>query len=338
LNSFKINEIFCVSASGITTERDELTIQFDQTSLYHIKETIQSASSAEFRSKYNLQKDGRDWTLLTAKNDLMNNNPKIIEVLYRPFDKRFTFYTGKSKGFHSYPRSQVMNHIADKQNISMIIGRQGQAIGDGEWNIIHISNRCVDSNIFYRGRGTVFPIYIYQLNFEQQSNEQSPERTPNLNDPIDILDYMYAVLHSPTYREKYKEFLKIDFPRVPYPKDQDTFWQLVDLGSQMRQIHLLESPRIEKYITQYPIDGDNVVTKPKFQDSKVYINETQYFNFVPLMVWGFSIGGYQPAQKWLKDRKGKVLEFEDIQHYQKIIVALSETIRIMEEIDKISVE
>ena len=166
--------------------------------------------------------------------------------------------------------------------------------------------------------------------------------------PIDILDYIYAVLHSPTYREKYKEFLKIDFPRVPYPKDNDTFWQLVKLGGEIRQIHLLESPTVEKYITQYPEDGNNTVTKSKFISSppleglgvvgKVYINDTQYFDNVPQIAWEFFIGGYQPAQKWLKDRKERTLEFDDILHYQKIIVALSETDRLMNEINKIDIE
>jgi len=144
--------------------------------------------------------------------------------------------------------------------------------------------------------------------------------------------------HSPTYREKYKEFLKIDFPRVPYPKDTTTFWQLVKLGGEIRQIHLLESSTVEKYITQYPIDGNNVVGKPKYQDGKVYINDTQYFDNVPKIAWEFFIGGYQPAQKWLKDRKGRPLEFDDILHYQKIIVALTETDRIMNEINKINIE
>ncbi len=155
--------------------------------------------------------------------------------------------------------------------------------------------------------------------------------------PIDLLDYIYAVLHSPTYREKYKEFLKIDFPRVPYPKDSDTFWQLVKLGGEIRQIHLLESPAVENFITQYPIDGDNVVGKTRYQDGKVYINETQYFDNVPPIAWEFYIGGYQPAKKWLKDRKNRKLEFEDVQHYQKIIVALSETDRLMKAIDLIDI-
>ncbi len=175
--------------------------------------------------------------------------------------------------------------------------------------------------------------------------------------PIDILDYIYAVLHSPTYREKYKEFLKIDFPRVPYPKDVNTFWKLVQLGGEIRQIHLLESPEVNNYITQYPIDGDNVVGKIRFEENyeitvgnsilhidpiypmgRVYINDTQYFEKVPRVAWEFYIGGYQPAQKWLKDRKDRKLEFEDILHYQKIILALTETDRLMKEIDQIAVE
>jgi len=160
--------------------------------------------------------------------------------------------------------------------------------------------------------------------------------------PIDILDYIYAVLHSPAYREKYKEFLKIDFPRVPYPKNAETFWQLVALGGELRQIHLLESPVVEKFITGYPVGGNNVVDKAAYrggllsgESGDVFINSTQYFSNVPRQAWDFYIGGYQPAQKWLKDRKGRTLTFEDIQHYQRIVVALTETDRLMKEIDKV---
>ena len=177
------------------------------------------------------------------------------------------------------------------------------------------------------------------------------EKSTNKFAPIDILDYIYAVLHSPTYRDKYKEFLKIDFPRVPYPKDKKTFWKLVKIGSQIRQIHLLESPKVEKYITTYPIDGDNTVirklttaspgfelTNKKKDLGKVWINDEQYFDKVPQIAWEFYIGGYQPAQKWLKDRRSRDLSYEDIQHYQKIIVALTETDRLMKEVDKVGIE
>jgi len=219
-----------------------------------------------------------------------------------------------------------------------------------------------------------FPLYLYPDSTGQQNFAQGATRMPNLNmqivaqieaqlgltftlekatqpgtfAPIDVLDYIYAVLHSPTYREKYKEFLKIDFPRVPYPSDTTTFWQLVQLGGELRQIHLLESPSVAHYITQYPESGSNQVTAIQFRLTesydatgavgRVYINDTQYFANVPQLAWEFFIGGYQPAQKWLKDRKGRTLDYTYILHYQKIIVALTETHKRMQAIDAIAIE
>ena len=148
--------------------------------------------------------------------------------------------------------------------------------------------------------------------------------------PLDLLDYIYAVLHTPHYRETYKEFLKIDFPRVPYPCDVTEFWRLVDLGGELRQIHLLETKPTQ--LCMFPAIGTNIVTKPHFEENRVYINSDQYFENVPQTAWQFYIGGYQPAQKWLKDRSGRTLDYEDIGHYQKIIAALQETARIMEEL------
>jgi predicted helicase len=267
-----------------------------------------------------------------------------------------------------------MFNFLQGKNIGLALCKQFKT---GE-NYVHtfISNKIIESSYVSNRTSEItstFPLYLYPETKGQHTIGQTAERTPNLNTeivkqiaeklgltfvpeknkdtelvevaPIDILDYIYAVLHSPTYREKYKEFLKIDFPRVPYPKDKETFWQLVKLGGEIRQIHLLESPTVEKYITQYPEDGNNVVVKPRFDSAqrddnkgKVYINDTQYFNNVPQVAWEFYIGGYQPAQKWLKDRKDRKLEFDDILHYQKIIVALTETDRLMKEIDKIEIE
>lgn len=167
----------------------------------------------------------------------------------------------------------------------------------------------------------------------------TPEKeiTENTYAPIDLLDYIYAVLHSPSYLENYKEFLNVDFPKLPYPKNKKTFWSLVRLGKELRKIHLLEGSEVEQYITQYPIDGDNLVRELKYTDDKVYINDTQYFDSVPKVAWELYIGGYQPAQKWLKDRKNRILEFDEILHYQKIIKALARTSELMIEIDKIDI-
>lgn len=174
----------------------------------------------------------------------------------------------------------------------------------------------------------------------------SETKTRKSFSPLDVIDYVYAILHSREYRNTYKEFLKTDFPRIPYPRNKDFFLALVKLGGELRLIHLLESDIISKPITSYPVDGNNNISrtigKKDFEVTnkaeslgRVWINDEQYFEDVPILAWDFFIGGYQPAQKWLKDRKGRELSYEDIKHYQKIIVALTETNRIMKEIDQV---
>jgi len=149
--------------------------------------------------------------------------------------------------------------------------------------------------------------------------------------PEDIFDYIYAALYSPSYREKYKEFLKFDFPRIPIPT-QAEFDRLVPLGRELRELHLMRSPVMDDYQTTFPVPGDCTVEKIRYADGKVWINKTQYFGNVPELAWNFYIGGYQPAQKWLKDRKGRQLSDADLVHYQRIIKILLETDRIMKEI------
>ena len=161
------------------------------------------------------------------------------------------------------------------------------------------------------------------------------ENTEGTFAPIDILDYIYGVLHSNKYRTKYKEFLKIDFPRIPYPANKDYFFKIAKLGKELREIHLMESKQVTEYITSYSVSGDNEVIKPEYKDNKVYINRTQYFDNVPEVAWNFYIGGYQPAQKWLKDRKGKILSYDEILYYQKIVLALVKTDELMRRIDEI---
>ncbi len=369
---FSIVELFTLNNVGIVTARDNFTIKNSKEEIEKSLEEFLSTDDEKARIRFNLGKDALDWQIKLAREDLIKNYPLkgcFSMISYRPFDVRWTFYTGQSRGFHCRPRSEVMQNLL-RNNYGLLVGRQGQVVGDMIWNLVFMTKNITDFNLFYRGGGMVFPLYKYNLSkneidapFEQRISNLNIgivnqfTRTLNLTYiddddivcdlapgtagtlyPLDILDYIYAVLHSPTYREKYKEFLKIDFPRVPYPKDLETFWKLVELGGQIRQIHLLESPVVEKYNTQYPVDGTNEVEKLRYDGNRVYINESQYFSNVPEVAWNFYIGGYQPAQKWLKDRKGRKLEFEDIQHYQKIIMALTETDRLMKEIDKVEIE
>ncbi|MBP7509517.1 MAG: N-6 DNA methylase [Prolixibacteraceae bacterium] len=359
---FKVDNLFIQINAGLATEFDELAIKNSKREAEELLNDLGKNSALEILSKYQLnpKKIGK---IQNAVKDIANNKPKILPIDYRPFDFRFTIYTGVSNGIMGRPRDGIMKHML-LENLALLTCRQQTSFA---FQHVFISNKISERCSVSLQTGEVnyiFPIYLYPELNDQQTIGQPSERTPNLNSeivkqiadklgltfthekeifentfaPIDILDYIYAILHSPTYRKKYKEFLKIDFPRVPYPKDVETFWKLVKLGGELRQIHLLESPLVEKYITQYPEDGTNIVIKPAYKEGKVYINETQYFNNVPEVAWNFYIGGYQPAQKWLKDRKDRKLEFDDILHYQKIIVALTETDRIMKEIDKIEIE
>jgi predicted helicase len=357
---FRLDDLMSKYVSGFQTKRDKVTISFSEKEMIDIKNTFLNSESAEIRNQFQLPDDGRDWTIDWAKNDLTVNNPVLTKVMYRPFDERFTFYTGKSKGFVAYPRDEMFRYLNKSNNFSIITCRQ-QSTFDFQHVFISrlVSDMCNISSQT-KETGYIFPLYIYpdstdfladitrtpnfntqiisaiakdlQLNF-------TPEKTNIVSDfaPIDLLDYIYAVLHSPTYRETYKEFLKIDFPRVPYPKNVTQFWQLVGLGCELRQLHLLEGSVINQCITRYPQSGSNLVDKLQYEDGKVYINDTQYFEGVPQIAWEFYIGGYQPAQKWLKSRKGRTLGHEDISHYQKIIKAMVETDRLMQVIDKIDI-
>jgi predicted helicase len=367
-----ISELFNISSTGIQTSRDKLVIDFNKSKLLERIEEFSDSNKTddEIRNmffshkkagKYKLG-DTRGWKIETARKELnsMNLEDSITKLSYRPFDKRYLFY---SDTMVDWTRSSVMNHIKSKENLCLLIPRQ---LAENNFHHVliekNISEMCVISNKT-KEQNVVFPLYTYSNNNGQKELEPTAERTPNLNleiiskisenigltytneiikddtcfAPIHVMDYTYAVLHSPIFRETYKVFLKIDFPRIPYPKNKETFLKLVELGGELRLIHLLESPVVENYITQYPEDGDNIVEKPNYKDGFVFINTSQYFSNVPEVAWNFRIGGYQPAQKWLKDRKGQELNFEDILHYQKIIVALSETDRIMKKIDEIEI-
>lgn len=353
--------LFKVNVMGFQTHRDNFCIDENKINL---SKRLSDFSQTEFNEDNILKafgvKSSSDFDIKSAQIELSKANiqEEIIQCVYRPFENKFIYF---DRIVVDRPRKELVTNVKNKENLLLGIGRQGLAVGDIDWCLATVSKHPVDANVFRRGGVNLFPLYLYPEISSQEIIEQSTERQPNLNTtivnqiasiiglaftkekqktvntfaPIDVLDYIYAVLHSPNYRKKFKEFLKIDFPKIPYPKDKDTFLQLVKLGGEIRKLHLLESTAIENYITQYPIDGDNNVGKTKYENGKVYINETQYFDNVPQIAWEFFIGGYQPAQKWLKDRKDRKLEFDDILHYQKIIVALYETDRLMKEIDKI---
>jgi predicted helicase len=367
VKGFKIDELMAIGVAGIESIRDGITIHFSKDELDVVVNDFLYLDETVISKKYNTQ-DSRDWKISRAKDDVEKNYQNINvyqDINYRPFDVRKTFYSGKQNGFVCNGRFNVMKHLL-QPNIALIAKRGFYNYGSPLGFVTKkISDRRGWSSPGMQGAESIFPLYLYPDQTNQISIDDKRERTPNLNleiiskisesvklkydahkeieneesfGPLDLLDYIYAFLHNPSYREKYKEFLKIDFPRVPYPTDAIAFWKLVKLGGRLRQIHLLESEELENQKTQYPEPGSSDVDKPNFkleadEIGKVYINDTQYFSGVHQKAWEFYIGGYQPAQKWLKDRKGRALDYDDILHYQKIIAALTLTSEIMQQID-----
>lgn len=380
---FAVSELMPLNSAGIVTARDSFTIHFTKQQVQDTIAKFLNMEDEEARKYFELGKDVRDWQVGFAKKDLENfpHGGQYTQINYRPFDNRWTFYTGNSKGFYCYPRNEVMKHFLIDKNFGLIMPKQIPEVEATSYFItdkISGHKTCSAYNI-----NNIFPLYIYPEITDQENfdfDQLKNLRKPNLNSditqkiaenlgltfitdhedeqagkegtfhPLDVLDYIYAVLHSPAYRETYKEFLKIDFPRVPYPTDKDTFFKLVKLGGELRQIHLLEHPSVQAQNISYHGNGDNIVTRKMTKTSigyephtsndgkgKVWINDTQYFDDVPLIAWEFHIGGYQPAQKWLKDRQNMTLGYEDITHYQQIVEALINTDRLMKEIDKLLV-
>jgi len=342
-----IPEIFPVNSVGIVTARDHLTIHWTPQQVWTTVLNFASLDPEIARQAYQLGNDARDWKVKLAQEDLKKTGPtkgNIVPILYRPFDIRFTYYTGRSKGFHCMPRGEVMRHIL-QTNLALCVGRAGQVVGtEHEWNIVFCSSLIEDFNLFYRGGNVNFPLYTYPDTNKQDlfSQHESGKRVPNLApkliealksafktvpSPEQIFHYIYAILYSNAYRKKYAEFLKIDFPRVPFTKDYKLFNKLAEKGEELVELHLLKSKKLVKPIAKCEGSGDLNVIKATYDEKneRVHINPEKYFAAVSREVWEYHIGGYQVSKKWLKDRKGKVLSSEEVAHYARVVTAIAET-------------
>ncbi|HJH26114.1 MAG TPA: DNA methyltransferase [Methanophagales archaeon] len=347
-SGWKITDIMPENSVGIVTARDHLTIQDSPEEVWEIVQDFSAMTEDIARSKYNLGEDAQDWKVSLAQNDLKESGLKkelIVPILYRPFDIKYTYYTGHSRGFICRPRSEVMWHMMH-ENLGLITVRQ---VAEGMFNHAYVADCITESRITLSNKGIafLFPLYIYSdntnetgctLNLTSGFPKAIKEAIGTEPTPEAIFYYIYAVLYSPTYRKRYEGFLKYDFPRVPITSNMDLFKTVCRFGSELVSLHLMESPELDKLITEFKGEGDNVVAaigKNSYKDGELSINKTQYFEGIPEEVYNFHIGGYQVCQKWLKDRKGRELSEEEIEHYQKIVVVLNETIRIMKEIDEV---
>jgi predicted helicase len=437
---WKVTDIFPVNSVGIVTARDSLTIHFTPEALQHTVERFVKLPVEEAREQFKLGKDVQDWTVADAQKDLNDarqapkdakgvavqpeppksewplDMSRVTPIAYRPFDTRFTYYTGMSKGFHCRARGEVMRHLAVPAtfaNRALVTSRLTKGETFAHAQITDKITEVICMSPQTSNNGFVFPLWLLpkQTNPNQppgvwaagrsaQVKEESAQRSgdteqnalpprhlatqcsPNLAPtflsalakalgcpvtqpyglpegvtPEDVLAYVYAVLHAPSYRSRYGGFLKSDFPRIPlgfcvlntalahveYPLIATEFaavWQaLLPLGQALIDLHLLKNvPSTLR--PRFPAQGSNEVEKPRFETQhgtgRVWINASQYFDGVPQETWNFKVGGYQVCEKWLRDRKGRTLEFTDIAHYANMVAALTQTRALMAQIDTVA--
>lgn len=372
-----LDDLFNVSGSGITTSRDDFSTDLDKEALKARAKDFcdKSLTTKDFQAQYGLR-ENYSWKVQEQRELSPEFDEQFIARLnYRPFDMRFMYY---QDNLVFRMRRHTMRHFLENNNLGLVVGGQCAS----EWRYVLVTDAMTDFNLTGTagkyGSGFLFPLYLYPENEDQTTTIAQGVR-PNLKEelveqmanglgltytfkpdslfehgtgkeltPLDVLDYCYAVLHSPAYRDRYGEFLKSDFPRIPFATGAEKFRALVRLGAKLRALHLLESKKVDTFVTSYPIAGSNQVTRnltlrsPGWEptgngNGRVWINDTQYFDGVPELAWEFYIGGYQPAQKWLKDRRGRTLTIQEIRHYQRMIVALVETENVMADVDKVGV-
>jgi predicted helicase len=363
---YKITDIFPVNSVGIVTARDNFVIDFEKKELERrIKQFINPKMDEEIlKQTYGLN-ENQSWKINEQREKLRKDldwEDAITKILYRPLDERWILYHDE---MIERARKDVMNNLLGKVNLALITSRMTKGEQFKHAQVTDKITEVICMSPKTSNNGFIFPLYVFQdttrkhrsplnqiLMFEPETKYQT--KRPNLAQefyssvkkdfkkeitPEEIFYYIYAVLYSNIYRTKYAEFLKIDFPRIPFAKDYKLFIQLGKLGKQLADLHLLKSKELEKTISKFPVNGSNKVEKPRFDSAqcdngKVWINKEQYFDGVKEEVWQYQIGGYQVCEKWLKDRKERTLTLDEIKTYCKIVTVLSKTIDLQNEIDK----
>ena len=364
---WKLPDILPVNSAGIVTARDKLTIQWTDDEMRRTVREFGELPEEAARERWRLGPDRRDWKVALAQEDVRDHpdmDERVVPILYRPFDERFTWYSGMSRGFICMPRPEVMRHMLAGPNLGLTACRQQSQ--SGPWALCGVTRKITGHRILTTyDLGSLFPLYVYPAS-EDRAELDIAERTPNLAPeftdavaeatglaftpdgagdlsasfgPEDVFHWCYAVLHSPEYRRRYADFLKADFPRVPLPANGALFAELAALGARLAALHLLEVDGEAGDAPRFDVGGGNRVDRVRYTEptagagGRVWINKTQYFEGVAPETWAFTIGGYRPAEKWLKDRKGRPLDYNDIERYQDICAALAETPRLMARID-----
>jgi predicted helicase len=335
--------------AGFVTQQDSFAIGFAKED---VASNVEEFLNPRAKNKDLWEKFGfcstNQWDFDRAKRELkkIDIQRATKRCLYRPFDFRFTVF---DRNICTILRKRITSQF-DHKNVALLATRRVTRL---PFNNVFVSNTYTEYKVASHDRNTiVFPLWIYPSEdnergiFEERRRENlNPafvrELASTLNTvrmaPEDIFHYVYAVLHSPGYRSRYAEFLKIDFPRLPLQVNLELFQALVRLGSELVTLHLLESPKLAQPNIEFVGGRNPEVEKILWSDEAVWIDKAQTTGFRGVIesVWDFHVGGYQVCEKWLKDRKGRTLSHDDIIHYRKIVVAISETIGLMKEIDEV---
>jgi predicted helicase len=343
----RITDIFPIHSVGIVTARDQLCIQDNAEAVYKTINEFSTITESEARVKFNLGNDSRDWRIKEAQKDIIESGTdrgKIVPILYRPFDTRYTYYTGNSRGFICMPRPGVMKHLL-KKNIGLITVRQSV---EGNFTHCFAAETLVESRVCTSNRGIchVFPLYLYE------ADTVIPNISPGFIDmlrkekgftiapaPQQLFNYVYAVLSSNVYRKQYEGYLKIDFPALPIPCDFRLFIEMAKLGERLVALHLMNSVELNDTTARFEGKGSNRVEMIEYsagngKPGMVYINKEQYFSGVQEEEWDYILNGYQVMDKWLRLRRGKTLSVKEITHFIRVVRIIRLTIQYQKLIDE----
>jgi predicted helicase len=357
---WRLTDAMPVNATGFQTHRDAFAIAFDKETIVNRIERLRGVedSDEDLAEEFGLRDTG-GWTLAEARTALRTNEnweAAFLKCLYRPFDWRWCHFDYATI---DRPRRELLDSMAGKENLALNVTRQTRA---ATWQHALVSDVPAPAlAVELKDGSNLFLLYLYpdpkQRSFlaERRSNfsekfiadlklklklEWKDSGKGDLRKtigPEDVFYYAYAVFHSHGYCSRYVEFLKRDFPRFPITTRVKTFAELSRIGRELVSVHLMKSDHLDEFITEFPVRGDNAIEEVKYLPEKqhVRINAAQYFGSVPQTIWDSMIGGYQPCQKWLEDRKGRKLTYDDIQHWQRIVVAVKETTKLAKEIDAV---
>ncbi len=352
-NFISISSIFKTFGSGVSTLRDNICVHFTKPELENILDDFEKLSTEKLSKKYNV-KDSRDWTMERAKNDIIKNKNtgKITEIHYRPFDKRYTFYTGTSRGFIGMPQKNIANNLLNKINYALIFPRYIV----GEFNHCFVVN-CMGEyslgGIHTASETNLAPLYLYsentsngnglffekeegrQLNFTENFKSFIKQQYDNQYTAEEIFYYIYAILHSAIYREKYVEFFRIDFPKIPFTTDNQIFTLLSIVGKKIIDAHIFKEIPNQKVGLSMG-KGSREISKIQYISNKLYYNETNYFDNISEQVFNYKIGGYQVVERFLKERKHRKLENNEIETLENIINVIDFTVNQINTIDELT--